>query len=58
MTAGMADAPLSSTPAQVGSAVAAALDGQATELWVPRSLQAMAGALRAVPRPIWRQMRR
>ena len=38
MTAGMTAAPLASTPAQVGAAVAAALDGKATLVWVPRSL--------------------
>ncbi len=58
MTAGMSPAPLSSTPAQVGAAVAAALDGTATLLWVPRSLAAAAVVLRVVPRPLWRKMRR
>ncbi len=58
MTAGMAAAPLSSTPAQVGSAVAAALEGDTTQLWVPGSLAALATALRLVPRPLWRRMRR
>src|SRR5258708_30305399 len=38
MTAGMTAAPLSSTPAQVGLAVAAALEGGASQVWVPRSL--------------------
>ncbi|HUJ05378.1 MAG TPA: SDR family NAD(P)-dependent oxidoreductase [Streptosporangiaceae bacterium] len=58
MTSGMSPAPLSSTPAQVGAAVAAALDGTATVLWVPRSLAAAAVMLRLVPRPLWRKMRR
>lgn len=58
MTAGMSPAPLSSTPEQVAEAVAAALEGGATEIWVPRSLAVFALALRLVPRPMWRRMRR
>ncbi len=58
MTAGMTAAPMSSTPAQVGAAVAAALDGKASVLWVPRSLAGAAAAMKAVPRPLWRRMRR
>jgi decaprenylphospho-beta-D-erythro-pentofuranosid-2-ulose 2-reductase len=58
MTAGMAPAPLSSTPAQVGAAVAAALGTDASVVWVPRALRPFAAVLRAVPRPVWRQMRR
>jgi decaprenylphospho-beta-D-erythro-pentofuranosid-2-ulose 2-reductase len=58
MTTGMSAAPMSSTPAQVGAAVAAALDGRATELWVPRGLAVLATALRLIPRPLWRRMRR
>ncbi len=58
MTAGMSPAPLASTPAQVGAAVAAALDSKATVVWVPRGLAAAAGILRLVPRPLWRRMPR
>jgi len=58
MTAGMSAAPMSSTPAQVGQAVAKALEGKATEIWVPSSLSVLATVLRLVPRPLWRQMRR
>jgi decaprenylphospho-beta-D-erythro-pentofuranosid-2-ulose 2-reductase len=58
MTAGLEAAPLSSTPAQVGTAVAAALEGQSPVVWVPRSLAVAAVALRCVPRPLWRRMRR
>lgn len=59
MTAGMSKAPLSSTPEQVGTAVAAALEGgKATEVWVPRSLAGLAFALRLVPRALWRRLRR
>ncbi|HWF80699.1 MAG TPA: SDR family NAD(P)-dependent oxidoreductase [Streptosporangiaceae bacterium] len=58
MTAGMTAAPLSSTPAQVGAAVAAALEGSASQVWVPRSLSVLATVLRMVPRSMWRRMRR
>ncbi|HXP18192.1 MAG TPA: SDR family NAD(P)-dependent oxidoreductase [Streptosporangiaceae bacterium] len=58
MTAGMSAAPLASTPAQVGSAVAAALEGGSTQVWVPRTLGPAAAVLRMVPRPLWRRMRR
>jgi decaprenylphospho-beta-D-erythro-pentofuranosid-2-ulose 2-reductase len=58
MTAGLSPAPLASTPGQVGAAVAAALDGQSGLVWIPRSLAAAAVALRVVPRPLWRRMRR
>jgi|ERR1700683_4742856 decaprenylphospho-beta-D-erythro-pentofuranosid-2-ulose 2-reductase len=58
MTAGMEAAPMSSTPQQVGKAVAAALNGRATQLWVPRSLAGLATVIRLMPRPLWRRMRR
>lgn len=58
MTAGMTAAPLSSTPAQVGAAVAVALEGNASQVWVPRSLGVLATVLRMVPRSMWRRTRR
>ena len=58
MTAGMAPAPLASTPAQVGGAVAAALGSNARSVWVPRSVGMLAIAMRLIPRPLWRTMRR
>jgi decaprenylphospho-beta-D-erythro-pentofuranosid-2-ulose 2-reductase len=58
MTAGMSPAPLSTTPAQVGRAVAAALSGDADIVWVPRALGLLSIALRLVPRPLWRRIRR
>jgi decaprenylphospho-beta-D-erythro-pentofuranosid-2-ulose 2-reductase len=59
MTAGMPSAPLTSTPAQVGAAVAAALHGgRSAQVWVPRALGPAAAVLRLVPRPLWRQLRR
>jgi decaprenylphospho-beta-D-erythro-pentofuranosid-2-ulose 2-reductase len=58
MTAGMAPAPLSSTPEQVGAATAAALRGGKASVWIPAPLAGLAVALRAVPRPLWRRVSR
>jgi len=58
MTAGMPQAPLSSTPPQVGAAVAAALDKPSGVVWVPSSLRLFAAVLRLLPRPVWRKLRR
>lgn len=60
MTAGMAPAPLATTPERVGVAVAAALRDPAGKqiVWVPSSLAALAAVMRLVPRPIWRTMER
>jgi decaprenylphospho-beta-D-erythro-pentofuranosid-2-ulose 2-reductase len=58
MTAGMTPAPLATTPSAVGAAVAAALAGRRDTVWVPPSLAVLALALRAVPRPLWRRLRR
>jgi len=58
MTAGMSPAPMSSTPAQVGAATAAALRGGKTTVWIPAPLAGLALALRLVPRPLWRRLSR
>jgi decaprenylphospho-beta-D-erythro-pentofuranosid-2-ulose 2-reductase len=58
MTAGMSPAPLSSTPAQVGAATAAALGGGKDTVWIPAPLAGLALALRLVPRPLWRRVSR
>jgi len=58
MTAGMEPAPLATTPAAVGAAIAAALAGNAGTVWVPRPLAGLATALRLVPRPLWRRLSR
>ena len=58
MTDGMEPAPLATTPAAVGTAVAAALRGNAAMVWVPRPLGALAAVLKATPRPVWRRLRR
>jgi decaprenylphospho-beta-D-erythro-pentofuranosid-2-ulose 2-reductase len=58
MTAGMPSAPLASTPPVVGQAVAVALRRGDRTVWIPRSLVLLAIALRLIPRPLWRQLRR
>jgi decaprenylphospho-beta-D-erythro-pentofuranosid-2-ulose 2-reductase len=58
MTAGMSPAPLATTPADVGLAVAAALGGRSRTVWVPGRLRALATVMRLVPRPLWRRLRR
>jgi decaprenylphospho-beta-D-erythro-pentofuranosid-2-ulose 2-reductase len=58
MTAGMSPAPMSSTPAQVGTATAAALRAGKTSVWIPAPLAGLALALRLIPRPLWRRISR
>jgi decaprenylphospho-beta-D-erythro-pentofuranosid-2-ulose 2-reductase len=58
MTEGMPPAPFATTPAQVGAAIAAALASGAAVVWVPPVLRIMAVALRLIPRPLWRRLRR
>jgi decaprenylphospho-beta-D-erythro-pentofuranosid-2-ulose 2-reductase len=64
MTEGMAPAPLATTPARVGAAVAAALDPATLRpkrsgvVWVPTPLVGLATAMRLVPRPVWRKLER
>ena len=58
MTEGMAAAPLATTPAQVGTAVVAALDKGDDQVWVPASLAALAAVIRLIPRPLWRRVKR
>lgn len=58
MTGGMDPAPLSTTPAAVGEAVAAAFAGRARTVWIPHPLAVLATAMRLVPRPAWRRISR
>jgi decaprenylphospho-beta-D-erythro-pentofuranosid-2-ulose 2-reductase len=58
MTEGMTRAPLATTPEAVGQAVAVALRGKKSTVWVPASLAGLATAMRLVPRPLWRKINR
>ena len=57
MTRGLPPAPLATTPAAVGRAVASGLAGQKAVVWVPPLLRVIAVAMRLVPRPAWRRVR-
>jgi decaprenylphospho-beta-D-erythro-pentofuranosid-2-ulose 2-reductase len=61
MTKGMKPAPLATTPAAVGAAVAGALRtegrGGKSVLWVPASLAGLAAVMKLVPRPLWRKLK-
>ena len=58
MTEGMKPAPFSSTPDQVADAVVRGLERRSGPLWVPFQLRLLFGALRYVPRAVWRRMPR
>jgi len=56
MTEGMKPAPLATTPAAVGAAVASALHGNKSVVWVPAPLVGLATVMKLIPRPVWRKM--
>jgi decaprenylphospho-beta-D-erythro-pentofuranosid-2-ulose 2-reductase len=58
MTHGLSPAPMSTTPGQVGKAVATALPGRARVVWVPAGLRPLSVGLRLIPRRLWRKLRR
>ena len=56
MTTGMKDAPLSTTPDVVATAVVAALARDQEMVWVPGALRWLMAVLRHIPRPIFRRL--
>jgi decaprenylphospho-beta-D-erythro-pentofuranosid-2-ulose 2-reductase len=56
MTAGMAPAPLATTPAAVAEATAAAIAAGRAVVWVPATLRPLFAVFRHLPRPIWRRV--
>jgi decaprenylphospho-beta-D-erythro-pentofuranosid-2-ulose 2-reductase len=58
MTQGMSPAPMATSPDRVGRAVASALSGRASVVWVPPELRLVSVGLRLIPRPLWRRLRR
>jgi short-subunit dehydrogenase len=58
MTAGMAPAPLSSTPSQVAAATARALAKGRRTVWIPWALGPVAAVFRMLPQFVWRRMPR
>jgi decaprenylphospho-beta-D-erythro-pentofuranosid-2-ulose 2-reductase len=57
MTAGRAPAPLATTPEAVADAVVRGLEKGAETVWAPPTLQFVFGALRHLPRPLWRRIK-
>jgi hypothetical protein len=57
----MKPAPLATTPAGVGAAVASALRDQGrgggkSVVWVPAPLVGLATVMKLIPRPVWRKL--
>lgn len=57
MTAGMAAAPLSTTPEAVADAIVDALRRGAETVWVPPALRFVMSAVRHLPRPVFRRLK-
>ncbi|GAB3453474.1 decaprenylphospho-beta-D-erythro-pentofuranosid-2 -ulose 2-reductase [Streptomonospora sediminis] len=58
MSAHVPAAPLAATAEQVADAVAGGLRTGAETVWVPRRLRLVFAGMRALPRPLWRRLRR
>jgi decaprenylphospho-beta-D-erythro-pentofuranosid-2-ulose 2-reductase len=58
MTAGLPDAPLSTTPEAVAAAIVEGLREGAHTIWVPPALRWLMATLRHLPRPLFRRIRR
>lgn len=56
MTAGMAEAPLATTPEAVAQAIETGLRRRSETVWVPGTLRVVMSALRHVPRPVFRRL--
>ncbi|WP_420035224.1 decaprenylphospho-beta-D-erythro-pentofuranosid-2-ulose 2-reductase [Streptomyces sp. cg28] len=56
MTAGLAEAPLATTPDAVASAIELGLRRRSETVWVPGALRAVMAGLRHVPRPLFRRL--
>jgi decaprenylphospho-beta-D-erythro-pentofuranosid-2-ulose 2-reductase len=58
MTRGLDPAPLASTPAAVAATVVSGLDSGAQTIWTPRPLRLLMLAMRMIPRPLFRRIKR
>ncbi|WP_329545903.1 decaprenylphospho-beta-D-erythro-pentofuranosid-2-ulose 2-reductase [Streptomyces sp. NBC_01356] len=56
MTAGLAQAPLATTPEAVATAIETGLRRRSETVWVPGALRIAMSALRHVPRPVFRRL--
>ena len=57
MTAGLPEAPLSTTPDKVAEVIVGAIESGAEEAWAPPPLRAVMFVLRHLPRPVFRRLR-
>jgi decaprenylphospho-beta-D-erythro-pentofuranosid-2-ulose 2-reductase len=57
MTAGMPDAPMSTTPEAVADAILAGLRRGADTVWVPGALRFVMSGVRHLPRPVFRRLK-
>ncbi|MEU1225161.1 decaprenylphospho-beta-D-erythro-pentofuranosid-2-ulose 2-reductase [Streptomyces sp. NPDC005828] len=56
MTAGLAEAPLATTPEAVAGAIEVGLRRRSETVWVPGALRMVMSAVRHVPRPLFRRL--
>ncbi|MCQ4213267.1 MULTISPECIES: decaprenylphospho-beta-D-erythro-pentofuranosid-2-ulose 2-reductase [Streptomyces] len=56
MTAGLAEAPMATTPEAVAQAIETGLRRRSETVWVPGTLRVVMSALRHVPRPVFRRL--
>ncbi|MFD0415380.1 decaprenylphospho-beta-D-erythro-pentofuranosid-2-ulose 2-reductase [Streptomyces sp. NPDC127108] len=56
MTAGLAEAPMATTPEAVAEAIETGLRRRSETVWVPGALRVVMSALRHVPRPVFRRL--
>jgi decaprenylphospho-beta-D-erythro-pentofuranosid-2-ulose 2-reductase len=56
MTAGLAEAPLATTPEAVATAIETGLRRRSETVWVPGTLRLVMSVLRHVPRPVFRRL--
>ncbi|MEB8338645.1 decaprenylphospho-beta-D-erythro-pentofuranosid-2-ulose 2-reductase [Streptomyces endophyticus] len=56
MTAGLAEAPMATTPGAVAQAIETGLRRRSETVWVPGTLRVVMSALRHVPRPVFRRL--
>jgi decaprenylphospho-beta-D-erythro-pentofuranosid-2-ulose 2-reductase len=57
MTAGLAAAPLSTTPEKVADAIVRGIERGSETVWVPTPLRFVMSALRHLPRPVFRRLK-
>jgi decaprenylphospho-beta-D-erythro-pentofuranosid-2-ulose 2-reductase len=56
MTAGLAEAPLATTPDAVAAAIELGLRRRSETIWVPGALRVVMAGIRHLPRPLFRRL--